>query len=212
MEEFISLGAPCESELVIKRSRFICHLIPVTDLAQAEEAISAVRRENHDARHNCSAMILGPRRDTEKASDDGEPQGTAGIPMLEVLRRSGVTDILAVVTRYFGGILLGAGGLVRAYSGSVVQTLKEASLIANIPARCIRITLPYQDYGKLQNISASFGGSVEAGFGEAVTADITLPAGKADAFLTRMNEALLGALQVEEMSTCLLQRPAGDIL
>lgn len=211
MEGFISLSAPCESELVVKRSRFICRLLPVTDTAQADGALAAVRRENYDARHNCSAMILGPRREIEKASDDGEPQGTAGIPMLEVLRRSGVTDILAVVTRYFGGILLGAGGLVRAYSGSVAQTLKEASLTANIPARRFRLRIPYQDYGKLQNISASFDASVEAQFGEDVTAEVTIPADRADAFLTRMNEALLGALHVKDESSCLLQKPAGDI-
>lgn len=207
MEEYITLGAPCEAEVVIKRSRFICHLLPAAEPAQAEEEVAAIRKENYDARHNCFAMILGPNRDFEKASDDGEPQGTAGIPMLEVLRRSGVTDILAVVTRYFGGILLGAGGLVRAYSGSVAAALKEAALVANIPARCIRIRLPYADYGKLQNIAASFAASVEAQFAEAVTADVTICHQQADAFLARMKEALLGALDAQEIGTCLLRTP-----
>ncbi len=122
---YVCLAQEAASELVIKKSRFLCRLIPAETEEQARQEIEKVRKEHYNARHNCFAMILGANRDFEKSSDDGEPQGTAGIPMLEVLRKSGLTNILAVVTRYFGGTLLGAGGLVRAYSGAVAQALEE---------------------------------------------------------------------------------------
>lgn len=207
MGEFISLAAPCTHETVIKRSRFICQLLPVTSPEEAEKALAAIRKEHYDATHNCPAMIIGPGGEFEKASDDGEPQGTAGVPMLEVLRRSGVTNILAVVTRYFGGTLLGAGGLVRAYSGSVAEALKEARLVRNVPAAKIAIRLPYADYGKLQNIAQSFDASVDAVFGADVQAEVTIREERAAAFLARMKEALLGALDAEQTGTCLLEEP-----
>lgn len=206
---FVSLKEPLTHETVIKRSRFICQLIPVTSPEEAEQALAAIRKEHYDATHNCPAMIIGPQGGFEKASDDGEPQGTAGVPMLEVLRRSGVTNILAVVTRYFGGTLLGAGGLVRAYSGSVSEALKEAKLVHNVPASKITIRLPYADYGKLQNISQSFDASVDAVFGADVQAEVTIREERAAAFLARMREALLGALDAEQTGSCLLEEPVG---
>ncbi|MBD5560545.1 MAG: YigZ family protein [Clostridia bacterium] len=208
-DSFVSLAEPAEHEIVIKRSRFICHLIPVRSPEEAEEAIAAIRREHYDARHNCPAMIIGERGEYEKASDDGEPQGTAGVPMLEVLRRSGVTNILAVVTRYFGGTLLGAGGLVRAYSGSVAEALREAKLVRNVPAVKLEVRLPYADYGKLQNIARTFDASLEADFGADVTAEVTIREERSAAFLARMQEALLGALHAEQKGTCLLEEPVG---
>lgn len=205
--DFISLAEPAEGGTTIKRSRFLCRLIPVTTPEEAEEALEAVRKEHRDATHNCSAMILGSKREIEKASDDGEPQGTAGLPMLDVLRKSGVTNVLAVVTRYFGGILLGAGGLVRAYSGSVAETLKDARLVNNVPASRIRIRLPYADYGKLQNIAGTYDASVNAEFGADVQAEVIIREERRDAFMARMKEALLGALDAEEIGTCLLEEP-----
>lgn len=207
--EFVSLKEPCTHETVIKRSRFICQLIPVKTVEEAEQALQAIRKEHYNATHNCPAMIIGPLGEYEKASDDGEPQGTAGVPMLEVLRRSGVTNILAVVTRYFGGTLLGAGGLVRAYSGSVSEALREAKTVRNVPASKITIRLPYADYGKLQNISQSFDASVDAVFGEDVRAEVTIREERAAAFLARMQEALLGALDAEQTGSCLLEEPVG---
>ena len=113
-------------EIVIEKSRFICSLKKVHSEAEAQEFIKAVKKEFWDATHNCSAYIVDDL--AQRSSDDGEPSGTAGIPMLEVLRKNGLTETAAVVTRYFGGIKLGAGGLVRAYSGSVAGAVKEAGL------------------------------------------------------------------------------------
>lgn len=204
-DTFVSLKESTSAESVVKRSKFICQLIPVKSQQEAEEALGRIRKQHYDATHNCSAMIIGPAREFEKASDDGEPQGTAGIPMLDVLRKSGVTNILAVVTRYFGGTLLGAGGLVRAYSGAVAGTLKNAHLVKNVPANCIRIRLPYADYNKLQSAASAFDASVEAQFGADIEAVVTIRAERADAFLAKMKEALLGALDAETVGTCLLE-------
>ena len=109
---------PGEAELVIKRSRFIGRCFPVADEQEALRLLEQVRRQHWDATHNCYAYSVGVSGACARYSDDGEPSGTAGLPMMEALRRSGVTDALVVVTRYFGGILLGAGGLVRAYSAA----------------------------------------------------------------------------------------------
>lgn len=182
----------------------------MTSKQDAEEALAAIRKEHYDATHNCSAMIIGARREFEKASDDGEPQGTAGLPMLEVLRKSGVTNILAVVTRYFGGTLLGAGGLVRAYSGSVAGTMKNARFVKNVPASRIRIRLPYADYSKLQSAASASGAAVEAEFGADVDALVTIRAERVDGFLKRMKEALLGALDAEPVGEVLLEEEVED--
>ena len=115
---------------MIEKSRFICSLKKVHSEAEAQEFIKAVKKEFWDATHNCSAYIVDDM--AQRSSDDGEPSGTAGIPMLEVLRKNGLTETAAVVTRYFGGIKLGAGGLVRAYSGSVAGAVKEAGLAQKI--------------------------------------------------------------------------------
>ncbi|MGO1957542.1 IMPACT family protein, partial [Microbacterium sp.] len=107
-----TIAGRVDHELEIKRSRFLTHLQPVSSVADADSFIATIRKEFWDARHNCVAMVTGLTADQARSSDDGEPSGTAGVPMLEVLRRRGLTDVVAVVTRYFGGIKLGAGGLV----------------------------------------------------------------------------------------------------
>lgn len=114
---------------IINKSTFICYLFPVTSFEEATEKINQIRKLHYDATHNCYAMIIGNETISARSSDDGEPSKTAGIPMYEVLNKNNLTNILAIVTRYFGGIKLGAGGLIRAYSGSVALALKEAKLV-----------------------------------------------------------------------------------
>ena len=116
----------CRTEIVIEKSRFICTLKKVADEAEAQEFIKSTKKEFWDATHNCSAYIINEMQ--QRSSDDGEPSGTAGVPMLEVLRKKNLTGVAAVVTRYFGGIKLGAGGLVRAYTNSVVSAVEAAGL------------------------------------------------------------------------------------
>ncbi|MDP5226122.1 MULTISPECIES: YigZ family protein [Arthrobacter] len=154
----LTAGPDFRNEIEIKRSRFITVLRRVEDEAAARELVSELRREFHDARHHCSAFILGADRMTQRSSDDGEPSGTAGIPMLEALSRRetapGVTDlsdVCAVVVRYFGGILLGAGGLVRAYSDSVSQAVDAAPLVTRQRLRLGEIASGFATAGKLEN-------------------------------------------------------------
>lgn len=137
-------------ETVIEKSRFICSLKKVHSEAEAQEFIKAVKKEFWDATHNCSAYIVDDL--AQRSSDDGEPSGTAGIPMLEVLRKNGLTEIAAVVTRYFGGIKLGAGGLVRAYSGSVAGAVKEAGLAQKILLAYYSFLYDVNSVGRILNV------------------------------------------------------------
>lgn len=125
MENFLTINENIESEITVKKSKFICNLIKIETQEEAEEQIKKIKKKYHDARHNCVAYRV-QENDTiaEKASDDGEPSGTAGGPMLNILQKNNLCNVLVVVTRYFGGILLGTGGLVRAYSDSMQNALE----------------------------------------------------------------------------------------
>lgn len=125
MENFLTINENIESEITVKKSKFICNLIKIETQEEAEEQIKKIKKKYHDARHNCVAYRV-QENDTiaEKASDDGEPTGTAGGPMLNILQKNNLCNVLVVVTRYFGGILLGTGGLVRAYSDSMQNALE----------------------------------------------------------------------------------------
>jgi uncharacterized YigZ family protein len=155
-----TIARPVDHELVIKKSRFLAHLAPAGSIAEADAVIARLRKELWDARHHCVAMVLGTRADgasqTARSSDDGEPSGTAGVPMLEVLRRRDVTDVVAVVTRYFGGVKLGAGGLVRAYSGAVAAALDVAAgsgaLLRRELLHEVTVDVPHGDAGRLDNV------------------------------------------------------------
>lgn len=151
-------------ELEIKRSRFITVLRRASDEEAARALASELRKEFHDARHHCSAFVLGPDRSIQRSNDDGEPSGTAGIPMLEALIRretqpgvSDLSDVSAVVVRYFGGILLGAGGLVRAYSESVSAALDAAPLVQRRRLRICEIAAAHHAAGRLENELRSAG-------------------------------------------------------
>ncbi|KRE80487.1 IMPACT family protein [Arthrobacter sp. Soil762] len=154
----LALGPEFRHEIEIKRSRFITVLRRADNEDTARDLVAALRREFHDARHHCSAFVLGPDRDIQRSNDDGEPSGTAGIPMLEaIIKREtapGVTDlsdVSAVVVRYFGGILLGAGGLVRAYSESVSAALQQAPLVRRSRLRICSASVPHSAAGRLEN-------------------------------------------------------------
>jgi uncharacterized YigZ family protein len=154
----VAAGGGFRHELEIKRSRFITVLQRTPDEDSARSLVSGLRREFHDARHHCSAFVLGPDRGVQRSNDDGEPSGTAGIPMLEALLKRetapGVTDlsdVAAVVVRYFGGILLGAGGLVRAYSESVSSALEVAPLVRRQRLRICSVPVPHASAGRLEN-------------------------------------------------------------
>lgn len=147
-----TVAASVEHEIVIRKSRFITNLVPVSGVDEADAVIAGIRKQYWDARHNCTAMVTGLHGDQARSSDDGEPSGTAGVPMLEVLRRRELTDVVAVVTRYFGGVKLGAGGLVRAYSGAVSETADLARLVHRRALTQVTIEVGHADAGRYDNL------------------------------------------------------------
>lgn len=138
----------------IKKSRFICHLKRVTTEDDARQFINSIKKEHYKANHSCSAMIIGDNSEIKRSSDDGEPSGTAGVPMLTVLEKQELTNVVAVVTRYFGGIKLGAGGLIRTYAGSVANALSQTGIVSVKEQAGLRLTLTYPQYQIYANFLA----------------------------------------------------------
>lgn len=144
-----TIAAQVEHTLEIKKSVFLTHLAPVTSMDEADTVIARIRKERWDARHHCTALVIGTHADRQRSNDDGEPAGTAGVPMLEVLRRREVTDVVAVVSRWFGGVLLGAGGLVRAYGSAVAAALDAATPVERAFLTQLAVDVPHADAGRV---------------------------------------------------------------
>ena len=144
-----TIAGPVEHRLEVKRSVFLTQLTQVDSVEAADAVIASARKLHWDARHHCTALVIGPFGERQRSNDDGEPAGTAGAPMLEVLRHRGVTDLVAVVTRWFGGTLLGAGGLVRAYGGAVSAALDAAVLVDRVHLTRVTMLAPHADAGRL---------------------------------------------------------------
>lgn len=140
-----------EKEIVIEKSRFIAYVERAESEEEALAFIEAIKKKHWDATHNCSAYLIGEHDQYQKANDDGEPSGTAGVPMLEVLKKRELKDTVVVVTRYFGGIKLGAGGLIRAYTQATVAGLEAAGIVERSLHREIRVEIDYSLLGKVEN-------------------------------------------------------------
>ncbi|WP_261021849.1 YigZ family protein [Streptococcus mitis] len=149
--EFRTIKEDGQVQEEIKKSRFICHAKRVYSEEDARDFITAIKKEHYKATHNCSAFIIGERSEIKRTSDDGEPSGTAGVPMLGVLENHNLTNVCVVVTRYFGGIKLGAGGLIRAYAGSVALAVKEIGIIEIKEQAGIAIQMSYTQYQEYNN-------------------------------------------------------------
>lgn len=154
-EQYRMLSKGAQAELVGKKSRFIATIRPVSSEEEAVAFIEEMKKKYYDARHNCSAFVIGSKGELTRSSDDGEPSGTAGRPMLEVLTGSGIRNIAVVVTRYFGGVLLGTGGLVRAYSGAVKMALEQCETITRRYGVQMLIKTDYNGVGKIQYLLGS---------------------------------------------------------
>lgn len=157
MDEWYSVYRGGTGQIEEKKSRFIATLEPVSSEEEAAAFIAGIKKKYWDARHNCSAFIIGDNGDRTRCSDDGEPSGTAGRPMLDVLANEHVTNVCVVVTRYFGGTLLGTGGLVRAYSAAVKVGLKNCEIIRKIRGFEVGFNCEYNDFGKVQNLCGTNG-------------------------------------------------------
>lgn len=157
MESYSTVLGYGTGEIVEKKSRFIAEVFPVTSEDQAMDELEKIKKKYWDARHHCWAYVIGRNPGSERMSDDGEPAGTAGKPILEVIRGRGLTDILVVVTRYFGGTLLGTGGLVRAYTSAASAGLDHTRRLEKIHGVILRIGTDYTDLGKIQYLLAQQG-------------------------------------------------------
>ena len=159
MENFISIKENVQTEITVKKSKFICNLIKAETQEEAENTIKQIKKKYHDARHNCVAYrVVEDERIIEKASDDGEPSGTAGGPMLNILQKNNLCNVLVIVTRYFGGILLGTGGLVRAYSDATFEAIDIAEKVEKCVGEEAEVEIEYNNienfkhYCKINNI------------------------------------------------------------
>ncbi|GLX67664.1 YigZ family protein [Paenibacillus glycanilyticus] len=151
LERYRTVREQGSEEIVIKKSRFIGYAKPVETEEEAVQFIDEIKRLHRSATHNCSAYVVGERDQHQKASDDGEPSGTAGKPILEVIKHKGLKNVAVVVTRYYGGIMLGAGGLVRAYTDGAVAGIEAAGEIVKVLHREVFVDVDYTWYGKVEN-------------------------------------------------------------
>ena len=188
-------------ELVEKKSRFIATVKPVSSEEEALEFIEAQKKKYWDARHNCYAYIIGRKNEIMRFSDDGEPSGTAGKPMLDVLLGEGIHDAVVVVTRYFGGTLLGTGGLVRAYSHSTLLGLQDSCIVVKEPGSEYEVDTDYNGIGKLQYLAAQMGLVIEdTEYTEAVKMKILVPKESCGAFVKKVTEATNGKAGILEVA------------
>jgi len=204
-EGYVTIDRRVEVEKEVSKSRFICALLPVDSQEGARMELETLKKKHCNASHNCSAVITGDDRAYMRMSDDGEPRGTAGRPMLEVLKRSGLTYVMAIVTRYFGGTLLGAGGLSRAYGGVVGSALAFAQRVRVTPAERFLFTVDYSDYAKLQILSADFGAQPKVRFSDKVKAEVAVRATEAERFKIRTAQAFTGADVYKVSGTCIIR-------
>ena len=197
--EFRTIKEDGQVQEEIKKSRFICHMKRETTEDEARNFIQAVKKEHYKATHNCSAFILGERSEMKRSSDDGEPSGTAGVPMLGVLENQQLTNVCAVVTRYFGGIKLGAGGLIRAYSSNVALAIKEIGIVHIKEQLGLRIALSYSQYQELPNfLKANHLQEQDTSFTEQVQTTIFVDKNDKDSMIEGLIELFNGKVDITD--------------
>ena len=198
IDQFRTVYRGGTGEIVEKKSRFIATVRLVESEEEALSCLEALRKKYWDARHNCFVYIIGENQETVRCSDDGEPSGTAGRPMLDVVQGAGLRNVLVVVTRYFGGILLGTGGLVRAYTAAASGALQQAELVSMRLVVDCSVRVSYAQFEQAQRIIAAAETRLdEPVFDDAVTLCWRMPAGQEGALCTALNELTRGGAEVE---------------
>ncbi len=201
-----------EGEITEKKSRFIANVVPVSSEEEAEEFIESMKKKYWDARHNCYAYIIGERGEIKRFSDDGEPGGTAGKPILEVLSGEGVTNAAIVVTRYFGGTLLGTGGLVRAYGAAAKEGLSASAVINKIPGMRLSITTDYTGLGKIQYLLGQRGITVlDTVYTDKVEMEALVSLKEGAAVKVEITEGTNGQAVLQEGEPCYLAKIDGKM-
>lgn len=183
-------------EYMINKSRFICYLAPCKTVEEANDYLNAIRKKHYDATHNCYSYIIGEEGDITKNSDDGEPSQTAGIVIYNVLNKNNITNCICIVTRYFGGIKLGAGGLIRAYGSSVSETLKDVKLKKLFRAKVIKIIFDYPFHNEILKLLDKYN-ILEQFFTEVITIKVEVPSDKIDQLKTNLIDITKGNIDFE---------------
>ena len=189
-----------EGEIVEKKSRFIATVAKCETEEEAVRFIDSIKKKYWDARHNCSAFVIGDRGELTRCSDDGEPSGTAGRPMLEVLLGEGIRNVAVVVTRYFGGVLLGTGGLVRAYTQAVKEGLSHCEIGTNRRGCELEVVTDYNGIGKILYLLGQRGlEPTDSSYTDIVTLRLVLPAEEEESLRAEITEVTLGKAQIEKL-------------
>lgn len=200
--DYRTIIEPATAEYVIERSRFLTLAAPVSDEAEAQAVVAAQRKKYFDARHHCSAWILGEDSSKQKSSDDGEPGGTAGMPILDVIKRKGLTNVVVVVTRYFGGIKLGAGGLVRAYSHSAALGLDAAKTAVNADFMRLAVAVAYPLLGSVENYLRQHNVRVaDTSYADDVTFELLVPPDEVQALTDELTNLTAANAEIIELGT-----------
>ena len=201
MKEYVTIAERAEDDFFERKSQFIGYIAPVSTEEEALAFLAEIRAKHRDARHNCFAYIL--QNGVKRASDDGEPQGTAGVPIMEVVEREGLTDVIVIVTRYFGGILLGAGGLVRAYAHAAKLAVDAAQRKVMSPAVLVEMKMDYNQYGRINNVLSKYTAIIQdTEFTDLVTMRILFIDRDVEPFraeLTEMTAATVEAVEIERL-------------
>lgn len=194
-----TIDTPVSCSFIEKRSEFIGHLCPVKTNEQAVDFINKIKSEHRKAKHNVYAYILR-NNNIIRYSDDGEPQGTAGVPVLDVLQKQGLTDVCCVVTRYFGGILLGSGGLVRAYSHSASLAVSQSRIMNMFSCYSVKLTMDYDLYGKVSYILPEFDiKQTGSDFGNKVILNLNVKDELYDSFIKKLTDITNGKIVIEKL-------------
>ncbi len=199
MSEYITVKKESSDEFEVKHSRFIGYVKPVTTSEEAIAYINEIKSKHWDAKHNVYAYVLREGQ-TRRYSDDGEPQGTAGMPVLDVILKEGVTDCVIVVTRYFGGVLLGGGGLVRAYSHAASIALQAGGITKMLLFSICNTTVDYTLYNRLQALVSSYGGKIiDSDFADTVSLKFSVPKDSFDSFQKKFTDLSFGKASIDTM-------------
>ncbi|MEW6979082.1 YigZ family protein [Bacillus pumilus] len=212
LNRFLTVKSRGEHEIVIEKSRFICHIQRAVSEEEAQAFIQSIKKQHWNATHNCSAYLIGEHDMIQKANDDGEPSGTAGVPMLEVLKKRKLKDTVVVVTRYFGGIKLGAGGLIRAYGKSVSEAINHVGIVERCLMRTMHTTIDYTWLGKVENeLRASSFQLKEIHYAEDVIFETYVEETQTEQFIEWMTELTNGKSVTKEGELIYLEKDIGPI-
>lgn len=207
-EAYYTISQDGQNQIEIKKSKFICHLFRIDNEEQAREYINQIKKEHYKANHNCSAYLLGEKFEIQRSSDDGEPSGTAGVPILEVLKKNELQNTLAVVTRYFGGIKLGAGGLIRAYSTSVSEALDKIGIVEGKLQQILAITISYPQLGKLQNYLENEQITIqEINYLENITVKVAIDITEIDIFIANIIDLFNSQVTITHLEKAYVENP-----